>query len=158
MIRAAPVSFCVSVVLGTALIGSIIFWHYFGLVSTQEANIHYLTQQRDDARSDLAKLQAYKELYGLPLKRQALIFAEQIHELSQDWKDTDPPDLKYHHIQKYLYEFENEGMWIADGLAKNGKRSDELWKQMHKSPDSYNDIRMIESEIQRLAISLPDKP
>jgi len=127
-----PYSFCSSVVVVGFVIFGLMRWHYSGIISTQSENIHYLTQQRDDARADLEKLKAYKEMYGLPLKRKALIFADQVHELRQDWQDTDSPQVKYHHIEKYLYQFSNAAMWITEDLADHGKRSDELWKMMHK--------------------------
>ncbi len=92
----------------------------------------------------------------MPLKKTALILAQQIRDFIKNWKDTDPPDIRYPNIQKYLQRFGLRASIMRDDLDQNGQQSDEFDNVMYHFDDNYQQVRTIASEIERLANKLPD--
>jgi len=162
VIRGVPFLSCLAVVaLG---IFFLIDWHYRGVLDAKEATIRTVAEERDKANRDNEKLskqiealRIYRGQDALPLKRKALILLQQIRAFIKDWKDTDEGDVRYGNIQNYLKRFGLRVTIIRDDLDQNGQQSDAFDKVMyHFSFDSYKDIQVIASEMERLANKLPD--
>jgi hypothetical protein len=127
------------------------------------ATLQTVREQRDGVYKDndrLSKqvegLRIYRSNDSVPLKKKALLLAQQIRDFTRGWKDSDPPEVKGSNGEKYLNRFGLRASNIRDDLDQNGQQSDALDKVMFDFDRSYDEIHTIESEIQKLAEKLPD--
>ncbi|MGA3284729.1 MAG: hypothetical protein ABSD57_09765 [Verrucomicrobiota bacterium] len=162
------------IAVGIIAIG--LFWleerHYGGTIVEKdativqnEATIRNVSEQRDSANRENDKLardnewlRNYRSKETMPLKQNALILARQIHDYIKDWKDTDSPDQKYQHVQKYLQRFGLRASIMRDDLDQSGQHSDDFDKVMYDFQMTYPEVRIIADEIEKLANKLPDAP
>ena len=146
-------------------------WHYSGVISEKDATIaqkdetiRTVSEERDGVNRANEKLQHdndwlrnYRAKDSLPLKQSALNLARQIHEYIKDWKDTDPPDLQYDNVQKYLRRFGMRASLMRDDLDQYGQDSTNLDRIMWNFQQTYGEVRIIADETERLANNLPDQ-
>ena len=172
--KGAPVSFFTCVALCAGLLACGIFsfdqWHYSGTIAekdatitAKDATITSVSADRDSIKREYDRLaaenehlRAYRGKDAPPLKQNALILAQQIHDYIKDWKDTDPPQITSPNIQKYVQRFGLRASLMRDDLDQNGQDSPEFDKAMYKFNGNYEDVKVIADSIQKLANKLPD--
>jgi hypothetical protein len=104
----------------------------------------------------ISDLRIYRGQDAPPLKKKALILAQQIRDFTQDWKDTDTPGVKIENVYKYASRFGIRASLLRDDLDQNGQQSDTFDKVMYNFRGSYEDVRTIAAEVERLAKKLPE--
>lgn len=158
---------CVLVVLGFLACHGL-YQHFVlpgrdGEIKQKDATIDLIKEEKatliranDKLTKQVEQLRIYRSRDMMPLKKTALILAQQIRDFIKNWKDTDPPDIRYPNIQKYLQRFGLRASIMRDDLDQNGQQSDEFDNVMYHFDDNYQQVRTIASEIERLANKLPD--
>jgi hypothetical protein len=132
------------------------------LVAKQES-IEYLTMRLNIFHKECDRLSKENEELtigrpkdSLSLKKSALILASQIHDCVRDWKDSDDPSTKEKNVQNYFQRFELRASAMRDDLDRNGQNSPEFDKVINNFDGSYQDVRIIADQIQKLAGNLSD--
>jgi hypothetical protein len=172
-IIAAPVSFISCVLVCTGILGGGIYWLVDHLYSAEvrgkdaaliqkDSEIQNVVQERDanvrqngKLSKEIEQLKIYRGADQLPLKKTALILASQIRDFTKDWKDTDDPGVRYHNVKKYWERFGFRPSIVRDDLDQNGQHSDDFDKAINNYDKDYKDVRIIASELERLANNLP---
>jgi hypothetical protein len=180
-VKGAPISFATCVIICTALLGIGIFtidqWHYSGTISEKDSTIirkdadlgqkddtiRTISEERDAANRENDKLHKdnewlrnFRSKDSTPIKQEAIILANQIHDYIKDWKDTEPPEQQYHNVQQYVARFGLRASLMRDDLDKAGQDSKEFDSVMWNFDGSYKEVRLIADSIQKLADNLPD--
>jgi len=120
--------------------------------------MNFISRDSDKLAKEVDQLRIYRSRDMMPLKKTALILAQQIREFTRNWKDTDPPNLRYPNIQRYLQRFGLRASIMRDDLDQNGQQSDDLDKVMNNfyRECDYQEVRTIAFQIETLANKLPD--
>src|SRR5579862_2415350 len=119
VINKAPVAFFSFVVIASTVVFLGVDWHYAGTIlekdstiTQKDATIATVLAERDSIKGenerlarDNEQLKTYRGKDAPPLKQNAVILAQQIHDFIKDWKDTDSPDQIYPNVQKYIQRF-----------------------------------------------------
>jgi hypothetical protein len=166
-VRTAPLPFLVCTLIATAVTCTACYWFvdhlYAAALQSDAATLLTVREERDRANRDNDKLskqveglRIYRSNDSIPLKKKALILAQQIRDFTKDWKDDDPPAIQQQNGVNYWHRFGLRASLIRDDSDQNGQQSDAFDKVMFEFTDSYADIRAIASEIQKLAEKLPD--
>lgn len=158
--RTAPLPFIVC----TVIVSAIVCWGCYWFVDhLYAATLQTVREERDKALRENDKLskqveglRIYRSNDSIPLKKKALILAQQIRDFTKTWQDSDPPDVQRQNVAKYLTRFGLRAALIRDDLDQNGQQSAAFDKVMFEFNDTYADVRTIASEIQRLADKLPE--
>lgn len=173
-VKASLVSFTICVLALAVIIGMGLYWfldHSYSAeirgknaaLEQKEERIRTISEERDRANRENEKLS--KQVEGLriyraqdapPLKKKALILAEQIKAFTKDWKDTDPPNVQHENVRNYWNRFGLRASIARDELDQSGQQSEAFDKVMYDFDASYASVRTIASEIGRLAGNLPD--
>ena len=172
--KAARVSFTLCVLALTVLFGGGIYWFVDHLYSAEirgknaeleqkAETIRTISEERDKANRENEKLskqyeglRIYRAQDAPPLKKKALILAQQIRDFTKDWKDTDPLNVQPDNVFKYQQRFGLRASIMRDDLDQNGQQSEAFDKVMYNFSGNYADVRTIASEIEKLARNLPD--
>jgi len=122
---------------------------------SQSGILAQITEERDRLRvekSDLSKevgdLKIYHGKDAPPLRKRALILAQQIHDFIKDKKDLD--------YGQYMGRFSSRVVHMRDDLDQNGQDSEALDKEMTSFRGTIEDVRIIADEIEKLADKLSD--
>ena len=148
----------------------ILFLYEKFLIPGKDSTIISLQQEKDKLNNDLQRedrendklvkqvdnLRIYRAQDAMPLKKKALILAQQIQNFTKDWKDTDSPNVQADNVQKYLQRFGLRASIMREDLDQNGQQSDALDKVMYNFSSNYQDVRAIASEVERLAKNLSE--
>ena len=150
-----------SIAVITSLSGFFLAWNI--VVASKDATIEALRtakeigdKENDKLRGQVADLRAYRAQDATPLKKKALILAQQIREFTASWKDTDAPGVQSENVMKYLGRFGLRAQIMRDDLDQNGQHSDSFDKVMYDFSNNYQDVRTIAAEIERLGKKLSD--
>jgi hypothetical protein len=176
-IKKAPWHFTGCVVFVGILLWAAMCWRYDAVIDGRDAALHAreaelaqkgetvrtISEERDKANRENEKLvkqieslRIYRGQDAPPLKRKALILAQQIKDYTKDWKDTDSPDVQNDTVFNYIKRFGLRAQIIRDDLDQNGQQSDTFDKVMYNFGYNYKDVRTIADEIETLAKRLPD--
>jgi hypothetical protein len=122
----------------------------------KQSRIDDLLRQSEKQSHQIAELRTYRGQDVLPLKRKALILAQQIREFTAGWKDTDADDAKSENVNNYLKRFGLRAQIMRDDLDQNGQQSGAFDKAMYDFQHNYQDVRTIAAEVEKLGKNLPD--
>jgi DNA repair exonuclease SbcCD ATPase subunit len=132
-------------------------------LSQKNETIRTVSEERDRANREngqltkqVDQLRIYRGQDAPPLKRKALILAQQIQDFTKDWRDTDSPEVQNETVFKYLTRFGLRAQIIRDDLDQNGQLSEALDNVMYNFGYNYKDVRKIAEEIEKLAKKLPE--
>jgi F0F1-type ATP synthase membrane subunit b/b' len=140
------------------------------IINQKQSDIDSLSKQLELASEENAKLDRQNEqiraLRGKdapPLKQEAFILAQQIHDYIKNWKDSDPQQIQYINIRNYLNRFGLRASLMRDDLDQNGQDLPDFDKLMYNfddavynHPNPYDAVRTIADSIEKLANNLPD--
>ena len=79
-----------------------------------------------------------------------------IQEFIKEWKDSDPQSVKDDNVEQYLGHFAIRAQNMRDDLEQNGIQSGDFNKVMFNFSRSYDDVRIIASELNKLCSQMPD--
>ena len=122
----------------------------------RQARLTELATENEKLSRQVGELKTYRGQDVLPLKKKALVLAQQIRDFTQGWKDTDDEDSKSENIDKYLARFGLHARIMRDDLDQNGQQSDSFDKVMYNFQNNYEDVRTIIQEIEKLAKKMPE--
>ena len=133
------------------------------IIDGKQSQIDFISKRLEDTQRENEKLQKqvedlriYRAQDALPIKKKALILAKQIQDFTKNWKDSDPDDIKADNVNKYLNRFGLRAQIMRDDLDQNGQQSDSFDNVMYNFSHTYEQVKLIASEIEHLAKNLPD--
>jgi hypothetical protein len=124
--------------------------------SDKQSRIDDLLKDAEKSSHQIAELRTYRGQDVLPLKKKALILAQQIREYIAGWKDTDDDNTKSQNVQNYLQRFGLRAQIMRDDLDQSGQQSKAFDKAMYDFQSNYQDVRTISAEVEKLGKNLPD--
>lgn len=124
--------------------------------STKQSRIDDLLKDAEKQSHQIAELRTYRGQDVLPLKKKALILAQQIEEYISGWKDTDDGNTQSQNVNNYLQRFGLRAQIMRDDLDQSGQHSDAFDKAMYNFQFNYQDIRIIAAEVEKLGKNLSD--
>lgn len=159
-VRKAPTPFITCTVIASGILCIGCYWFvdhlYAATLQTVKEERDRTNRENDKLAKQVEGLRIYRSNDQIPLKKKALILAEQIRDFTKNWKNTDPPEVQNQNVGKYLNRFGLRAQIMRDDLDQNGQTSERFDKVMFEFSGSYSDVRTIASEIERLAEKLPD--
>src|SRR4030095_13107239 len=133
------------------------------IIEGKQTQVDYLSKQlettqreNDKLSKQIEDLRIYRAQDALPLKKKALILAQQIRDFAKQWKDADSPEVQSQNVFKYHQRFGRRVQIMRDDLDQNGQQSDEFDKVIQNFSSSYQNVITIASEIEKLAKRLPE--
>jgi len=124
--------------------------------SDKQSRIDELLKDVEKSSHQIAELRTYRGQDVLPLKKKALILAQQIREYIAGWKDTDDDNIKSQNVQKYVQRFGLRAQIMRDDLDQSGQHSKAFDKAMYDFQSNYQDVRTISAEVEKLGENLSD--
>jgi hypothetical protein len=104
-VRTAPIPFVVCTLIASAVTCTACYWFVDHLYA---ATLLTVREERDKANRDNEKLskqvealRIYRANDNIPLKKRALILAQQIRDFTKNWKDDDPPEVQERNARNY---------------------------------------------------------